>query len=107
MGIKTISATYGQIGTFAKFENFTWMLRKRLGLDQPECTFEERQAQMALYDTLLSPASHLFEPSNHRVCDFFGASHSADSMSNFSSTSGYCLGNRVCTSGYAEKVQTR
>ena len=60
MGIKTISATYGQIDTFAKFENFTWMLRKRLGLDQPEYSLEERQAQMALYDTLLSPTSRLF-----------------------------------------------
>ena len=60
MGIKTISATYGQIDTFAKFKNFTWMLRKRLGLDQPEYSPEERQAQMALYDTLLSPTSRLF-----------------------------------------------
>lgn len=60
MGIKTVSATYGQIDTFAKFENFTWMLRKRLGLDQPEYSPEERQAQMALYDTLLSPTSRLF-----------------------------------------------
>lgn len=60
MGIKTISATYGQINTFAKFENFTWMLRKRLGIDQPEYSLEERRAQMELYDTLLSPVGRLF-----------------------------------------------
>ena len=60
MGIKTISATYGQMDTFGKFESFTWMLRRRLGLSQPEYTYEERQAQMQLYDALLSPTSRLF-----------------------------------------------
>ena len=60
MGVKTISATYGQLDTFEKYETFTWMLRRRLGLDQPVYSYEERQAQMGLYDALLSASKPLF-----------------------------------------------
>ena len=60
MGVKTITATYGQISTFSKFENFTWMLRERLGLEHPKRTNSERSAQIDLYDLLMSPSHRLF-----------------------------------------------
>lgn len=60
MGIKTISATYGQVKTLELFDEFVWMLRRRLGLDHPTYSYEERQAQMALHDLLLSPGRRLF-----------------------------------------------
>lgn len=60
MGIKTITATYGQINTFSKFENFTWMLRERLGLEHPTPTRAEHQAQIELYELLMSPSHRLF-----------------------------------------------
>ena len=60
MGTKTISATFGQIRTFEKFEDFTWMLRERLKIGHPERTREERAAQMDLYATLMSADRRLF-----------------------------------------------
>lgn len=60
MGIKTISATYGQMNTIDKFDNFTWMLEKRLGLEHPVYSTAERQAQIDLYNLLLSRARRLF-----------------------------------------------
>lgn len=60
MGIKTISATYGQVKTLELFDEFVWMLRQRLGLDHPAHSYEDRQAQMALHDLLLSPDRCLF-----------------------------------------------
>ena len=60
MGIKTISATYGQVKTLELFDEFVWMLRQRLGLDHPAHSYEERQAQMALHNLLLSPDHRLF-----------------------------------------------
>ena len=60
MGVKTISATYGQVKTLELFDEFIWVLRQRLGLDHPTQSNEERQAQMALHDLLLSPDRRLF-----------------------------------------------
>lgn len=60
MGIKTISATYGQVNTYKKFESFSWMLRERAGIEHPETGNAERQAQAALYEMLTSPNHRLF-----------------------------------------------
>ena len=60
MGVKTITATYGQLSTFNKFESFTWMLRERLGLEHPTYSRAERAAQIALYELLMSPSRRLF-----------------------------------------------
>ncbi len=60
MGIKTISATYGQISDFTRFENFTWMFRERLGIEHPTFSRSERAAQIDLYELLMSPSRRLF-----------------------------------------------
>lgn len=60
MGTKTISATYGQVGLFAQFENFDWVFRERLGLGHPTYSSAEREAQIALHEHLMSPQNHLF-----------------------------------------------
>lgn len=59
-GVKTVSATYGQMNTFRKFESFVWMLYERLGIPHPEYSPRDRPAQMPLYESLLSPAHRMF-----------------------------------------------
>lgn len=60
MNIKTISATYGQVRTPERFDDFTWMLEHRLGLEHPEYTTRQLQAQNDLHDFLLDPRRTLF-----------------------------------------------
>lgn len=60
MGVRTVSATWGQIGTFEKFEAFMWMVKERLGIEQHEFTGAERAAQMALHELMTDPRRALF-----------------------------------------------
>ena len=52
MNVKTVSATYGQMNTLERFDDFTWLLEERLGVDHPEYTREQRMAQIDLFDLL-------------------------------------------------------
>lgn len=54
MGVKTMSATWGQINSFGKLETFVWMVKERFGIAQREFTQEERRAQIDLYESLIN-----------------------------------------------------
>ena len=60
MGVKTVSATYGQIETFDKFEAFISMTKERFGLEQREFDEGERFAQKNLYAYLMDNNKVLF-----------------------------------------------
>lgn len=60
MGIKTVSATEGQINTLQKLDDFTWLLEERLGAPHPGYTREQRLAQFGLFDWLNDPRRTLF-----------------------------------------------
>lgn len=60
MGVKTMSATYGQIGRFEKFEAFVSMLKGRFGIPFQSFSFEERNAQIDLYEHLTDAKAVLF-----------------------------------------------
>ena len=60
MDIKTISATEGQVGTIEKFDDFTWLLEKRLGIEHPAYDREQRFAQLDLFTWLSNPRRTLF-----------------------------------------------
>ena len=60
MGVRTISATWGQVGNFEQFEAFMWMVRKRFGLPRREFDLEERAAQRSLHRHLTSQTARLF-----------------------------------------------
>ena len=60
MGIKTVSATEGQINTLEKLDDFTWLLEERLGIPHPTYTREQRLAQIYLFDWLNDPQRSLF-----------------------------------------------
>lgn len=60
MGIKTVSATEGQINRIEKLDDFTWLLEERIGLPHPVYTREERLAQIDLFDWLNDPQRTLF-----------------------------------------------
>ena len=60
MGIKTVSATEGQINRLDKLDDFTWLLEERIGMSHPRYTREERLAQIDLFDWLNDPQRTLF-----------------------------------------------
>ena len=60
MGIKTVSATEGQVNTIEKLDDFTWLLEERLGIPHPTYTHEQRFAQIDLFDWLNDPQRTLF-----------------------------------------------
>ena len=60
MGIKTVSATEGQISRIEKLDDFTWLLEERLGIPHPAYTREQRLAQIDLFDWLNDPQRALF-----------------------------------------------
>lgn len=60
MGIKTVSATEGQINRIEKLDDFTWLLEERLGIPHPAPTREQRLAQIDLFDWLNDPQRTLF-----------------------------------------------
>ena len=60
MGIKTVSATWGQISDFDKFEAFIWMVKERFGLEQCAFTKQERSAQISLYEHFVDTGARLF-----------------------------------------------
>ncbi|HJA28174.1 MAG TPA: hypothetical protein IAA15_01180 [Candidatus Olsenella pullicola] len=60
MGVKTISATWGQLNTFEKFESFVWMVKERFGIEHHTFTDDERAAQINLYELLTNTKARLF-----------------------------------------------
>lgn len=60
MGVKTMSATWGQINSFTKFETFVWMVKERFGIRQRDFTPAERRSQIELYENLANPEVRLF-----------------------------------------------
>ena len=60
MGIKTVSATEGQINRLEKLDDFTWLLEERIGAPHPVYTREQRLAQIDLFDWLSDPRRALF-----------------------------------------------
>lgn len=60
MQIKTISATYGQMDTMSNFDDFTWLLEKRLGIEHPQYTYRQRCKQQDLYAWLTDHKRRLF-----------------------------------------------
>lgn len=60
MHVKTMSATWGQINTFERFETFIRMIKVRFGIPERSFTYEEREAQIELYELLTDPAVPLF-----------------------------------------------
>ena len=60
MGIKTVSATEGQINRIEKLDDFTWLLEERIGAPHPVHTREQRLAQIDLFDWLNDPQRTLF-----------------------------------------------
>ena len=55
MGTKTVTATYGQVRTFEKFESFVRMTKGRFGIPTREFSRVERLAQSDLHEFLLAP----------------------------------------------------
>lgn len=73
MGVKTVSATWGQIKTFERFEAFSWMVRERFGIEQRTFTASERAAQKDLYAHLTDPEARLFrgtKPTGMTQCSY-------------------------------------
>lgn len=62
MGVKTVSATWGQTNTFDKFETFIWMVRERFGIEQREFDDREKAAQKDLYALLTDKNKRMFCP---------------------------------------------
>lgn len=60
MGIKTMSATWGQLDTFDKFETFIGMVKRRFGIVRQDFTDDERAEQMSLYAHLTDREARLF-----------------------------------------------
>ena len=60
MGVKTISATWGQLNTFEKFESFIWMVKERFGIEHHTFTDDGRAAQIDLYEHLTNTKARLF-----------------------------------------------
>lgn len=60
MGIRTVSATYGQISSFDRFEEFIWMVKRRFDIPQREFASHERDAQIKLYEHLTDARAALF-----------------------------------------------
>lgn len=60
MGIRTISATIGQIADARRFDHFMYMVRRRFELEQLACTLEESERQHRLHDSLLRRERALF-----------------------------------------------
>ncbi len=59
-GIKTMSATPGQLSTFEYFQNFMWMLNKRFGLRERSLTEAQIDARRDLYEFFNDPRRTLF-----------------------------------------------
>jgi hypothetical protein len=59
-GIKTMSATPGQLDTFDNFANFIWMLNKRFGLRERKLTDAQFFARQDLFDFFNDPNRTLF-----------------------------------------------
>lgn len=60
MGIRTVSATIGQIADARRFDHFMYMVRRRFGLEQIVCSLEESERQHRLHDILLTRERGLF-----------------------------------------------
>lgn len=60
MDVKTVSATWGQISSFDKFEAFMRMVMRRFGIEGRAFTAGERVAQINLYEHLTDPRARLF-----------------------------------------------
>lgn len=60
MHVKTMSATWGQINTFERFETFIRMVKVRFGIPERSFTHEEREAQIRLYELLADLSATLF-----------------------------------------------
>lgn len=60
MDVKTVSATYGQVDRFDRFETFIWMVKRRFGIPQRAFTDDERDAQVELFEHLIDPRATLF-----------------------------------------------
>ena len=59
-GIKTMSATPGQLSSFEYFQNFMWMLNKRFGLRERGLTDAHLEARRDLYEFFSDPRRTLF-----------------------------------------------
>lgn len=60
MGVKTVSATWGQIDTFEKFEVFIWMVAERFGIERRGFSDREQAAQKELYSFLIDRNKLIF-----------------------------------------------
>ncbi len=60
MGVKTVSATYGQVNTAENFDAFMWLVNERFGLGHREFTLEQKEAQHDLYEFLIDPVRPKF-----------------------------------------------
>ena len=59
-GVKTMSATPGQLSSFEYFQNFMWMLNKRFGLRERGLTDVQLGARRDLYEFFSDPRRTLF-----------------------------------------------
>lgn len=59
-GVKTMSATPGQLDTFDHFANFIWMLNKRFGLRERKLTDAQLFARQDLFEFFIDPNRTLF-----------------------------------------------
>lgn len=53
MGVRTVSATWGQISGFESLETFVWMTRERFDMRRRSFTEGERDAQRSLHEFLI------------------------------------------------------
>lgn len=60
MGVRTMSATWGQINTFEKLCAFMWSLKKRFGIRWQRYPDETRKRQEELYDYLMDRKRTMF-----------------------------------------------
>ena len=59
-GVRTVSATWGQIDSFDKFSAFVWAAKKRFGIRQKTYSDEVRCAQLELYEHLMNRTRRMF-----------------------------------------------
>lgn len=60
MGVKTMSATWGQVRTYEKFKSFIWAIKKRFGIRVRACTSATELARERLYDYLTDMRRTMF-----------------------------------------------
>ena len=61
MGIKTVSATWGQVHDATRFDDFMWLVEKRFGLKHRTYSITQKSRQHDLHDFLIDTRRSKFK----------------------------------------------